>query len=412
MRHLLMSIVLCSPALSAEENPLAQFVQDAIASSDAVLAAEAALSAAKERRLATQQSYDNPELFIDMEEIDPFSGSGDRRTVIGMAKRFDLHGKRKARMTVAEANEQVARAELDGVRTAAAEQLLNALAGWRTATNRVALLQAHDRTMANFVLLSERQRKAGDISQMEVNLAKLAKAKTNMALAAAETELAMAVGSARYATRVQDERLWPEFDFGLPQLNEITDSSVSSLPDVRVALLKAEVAAAGVGVTRRERRPDPTISMGIGTEAGERLTEIGVSLPLNVLDRGTYGLSAAVAEARAATRAAEDVIRLARVRREASAERYRIAWRTWNEWLQEGEQSLGDREELAKKSWEVGELEPADYLVHSDAVIELRMQALDVRQSAWIAWFEWLIASQNIDEWLGIDTSGEGLWND
>ena len=356
MRNLLMSIVLCSSAIAAEDTPLAQFVRDAIASSAAVLAAEAALSAAKERRLGAQQPFDNPELFIDMEEFDPFNGGGDRRAVIGMAKRFDLYGKRKARMTVAEANEQLARAELDGVRTAAAEQLLNALAVWRTATNRVALLQAHEHTTANFVLLSERQRKAGDINQMEVDLAKLAKAKTDMALAAAETELAMAMGSVRYATRVQDERVWPEFEFDLPPLNEIPEGSVSSLPGVRVSLLKAEVAVAGVGVARRERRPDPTISMGIGREAGERLAEIGVSLPLNVLDRGTYGLSAAVAEASAATRAAEDVIRLARVRREASAERYRIAWRIWNEWLQEGEQSLGDREKLARRSWQVGEL--------------------------------------------------------
>lgn len=406
-RGLFFACFLCTPAVAEDQTDLTQFVRNAISSSSEVLAAEAALHAETERRMGTQRSFDNPELFIDLEEVDSLDRGGERRTVIGVTKRFDLHGKRKARITVAETNELIARAELDGVRTDVALDLLMALARWQSASNVVGLLTTHEHTMANFVLLSERQRNAGDISQMGVDLAKLAWAKTNMSLAAAQVERSTAAEGVRYRSQVSNEREWPAFEFELPQIGTTVESRVSSLPDVRAALLKAQVAVEHVGVVRRNLRPDPTVTLGFGEEAGERLAEIGVSVPLNVLDRGTNSLSAAMADATAATRTGEDITRRARVRLEASAARYRVAHRTWQEWLQEGARSLEDREKLAKRAWEAGELEPADYLVHLDAAIELRAHAIDLRQAAWIAWFEWLAASQNLDGWLGINSLDE-----
>lgn len=408
VRNLLIAVVLYIPVLAEEQTHLAQFVRDSVAANNVVLAAEAMLNASNARRMGTLQSYDNPELFIDMEELDPVDGEVERRTVIGMAKRFDLHGKRKARITVAEADELVVRAELDDVRTETATQLLNSLARWQSTSNKVDLLRTHELNMADFLLLSERQLRAGDISQMEADLVKLAKAKASMNLAVAQTELATAVEGVQYRSHIHDERVWPEFEFELQELVESEDDSVATLPDVRAALLEARVASAEVDVVRRNLRPDPTVTLGIGEEAGERLAEIGVSVPLNVLNRGSHGLSAAMADANAAARTAADVTRRARVRLEASAERYRVAYRTWNEWLQEGARSVADREALAKRSWEAGELEPAEYLVHLDAALELKVHSLDLRQTVWLAWIEWLSASQNLDDWLGIDTKGGG----
>ncbi len=399
----LFALALSLSTVAEERSPLTTFVHDAVAGNAAVHAAEAALRADTERRAGTAQSYDNPELSIQTEEVGAFGSDQqmERRYVIGVTKRLDLHGKRQARITVAEAKRLVAQAELDSLRVATAAELLNALAQWQTASGRVRLLATHEEAMANFEVLAERRRAAGDISRMEADLATLALAETSMRRAAAETGRSVAAERIRNVTFAVDEQGWPVLDFNFPPLDEAPVEGVLALPVVRAALLKAQAAAAEVGVERRNRRPDPTLSLGVGREAGSGLAEVGVSVPLVVLDRGTHAVSAATADADAVARASDDIARRARVRFEASAERYRIARRSWQEWLREGAGSLDERETLARRSWEAGELEPSEYLVHMDAAVELRLQALDVRQAAWEAWFEWLVASGGLDDWLG-----------
>lgn len=398
-------------ATADDRVPLERFVRDAVAGNATVLAAEATLRAHAERRAGAARSYDNPELSIHNEEIGVF-GDGDhqteRRFVFGVASRLDIHGKRRARVTVAEAKRLVAQAELDRVKAEKAGELLNALALWRTAKGRVRLLAAHEETMADFESLAERRRVAGDISRMEAGLATLALAQTRMRRASAEAEQSIATEGVRSVTFRDDMERWPMLGFEFPPPADTPVEAVSGLPVVRAARLGARAVAATVAEARRNRRPDPTVSLGVGREAGAGLAEVGLSIPLAVLDRGTYAVSAATAEATAAARDSDDVARRARVRFEASAERYRIARSAWLQWLSEGAGSLDDREMLARRSWEAGELDPADYLMHVEAATELRLQALDLRQAAWDAWFEWLLASGRLGDWLGTRDANEG----
>ena len=392
-----------SSAATEERVPLATFVDDSVVGNAAVLAAEATLRAHAERRAGAARSYDNPELSIQSEEVGAFGGGGDkeRRFVLGVATRLDIHGKRRARVTVAEARRLVAQAELDSVRAATAGELLSALARWWTTVDRARLLAAHQEAMADFESLAERRRVAGDISRMEAGLATLALAETRMRRATADAERSVAREAVRRVTFADEPKRWPTLDFEFPPLADAAVEAVSELPVVRAAMLESRAAVALVGEETRNRRPDPTVSLGVGREAGTGLAEIGVSVPLTVLDRRTHAVSAATEDATAAARDGDDVARRALVRFEASAERYRIARGAWLGWLSEGAGSLDDREALARRSWEAGELDPGQYLVHVAAVTELRMQALDLRHTAWQAWFEWLHASGRIDAWLG-----------
>ena len=365
-----------------------------------------------ERRAGAAHSYDNPELSIQSEEIGAFGGDHhkERRFVVGVAKQWDFQGKRRARVTVAEAKRHVAQAELDRVRAATAGELLQALARWRTASGRAGLLSTHQEAMADFERLAERRRDAGDISRMEAGLATLALAETRMRLAAAEAERSVATESVRRVTFAGDAQEWPMLEFELPPLTDTSVEAVSALPIVRTAMLKARTAAVSVEEENRNRRPNPTFSLGVGREAGVGLAELGVSIPLAVLDRGTHTVSAATADATAAARQSDDVARRAKVRFEASAERYRIARRAWRQWLSDGAGSLDDGVMLARRSWEAGELDPARYLTHLEAAMELRMQAFDLRHAVWEAWFEWLLASGRLDSWLGGRDRERGGW--
>ena len=397
-------LTLSAASAADEQAALARFVHEAVAASAAVLAAEETLRADTGRRDGAAQSYDNPELSLEGEDIGSFSGGDhhvERRYTVGVTQRFDMHGKRRARTTVAEMNRLAAQAELDGVRAATAAELLSALAEWRTASARVRLLAMHEGTMADFEALAERRQTAGDISRMEADLATLALAETSIDRAAAEAERSLASERVRNVTFTRDERRWPALDFDFPPLGDVRTEGVLELPAVRAALRRAQAAAAEVNLAKLDRRPDPTFSVSAGEEAGTALAVVGVSVPLPVLDRGVNAVTAAEADAVAVERDSDDILRRARARLEGSAERYRMARQAWQLWLRTGAGSLDDREALARRSWEAGELEPADYLTHMDAVVELKLQALDLRGAVWEAWFAWLAASAGIDDWLG-----------
>ena len=391
---------------------LATFVRETVAGNSAVLAAEATLRAHAERRAGAARSYDNPELSIQSEEIGAFGdgNQGERRFVVGLAKRLDIHGKRRARVSVAEQERLVAQAELDSVRASTAGELLNALARWWTASDRARLLATHQEAMTDFEALAERRRAAGDIRGMDSNLATLALAlaETRMRQAATELERSVAAEGVRRVTFADNTKGFPTLDFEFPSLTDTPVEAVSELPVVRAAMLKARAADASVRVETRNRRPDPTLSLGAGQDAGAGLAEISVSVPLVVLDRRTHAVSAATEDATAAARESDDLARRVLVRFEESAERYRMARRAWRQWLSDGAGLLDDRETLVRRSWEAGELGPGDYLMHMEAAMELRMQVLDLRHAAWEAWFEWLMASGRIEHWLGARDSEGG----
>ena len=57
--------------------------------------------------------------------------------------------------------------------------------------------------------------------------------------------------------------------------------------------------------------------------------------------------------------------------------------------------------EQLQRLWESGEISTTDYLVQLRQTVDVQDSALDLRQLLWRAWFEWLMASGQVDTWLG-----------
>jgi len=402
------AFVLCFVSVSATAAgpTLSRFVRESVAANAGVLAAEAALRGLRAREAGAERSYDNPELSVETEEVGAFgtsreNDSKERRYVVGVTQRLDLYGKRRARAGIAMEHRLAAEAGLEDARAAAAGELLNALARHQTAEAQLKLLLQHERTMGDFEMLSERRRAAGDSSGMDAGIATLALAETRMWRAAVEAERAAARQAVLGVTFASDERTWPTLDFHPPALEDAAVETVAALPAVRAARRRADAAAGVVRTEQRARLPDPVVGAGVGRESGVGLVELSVSVPLPVLNRNAYIVPAAEADEMALRREADDVTHRARARFQASAERYRIARRAWGDWQAGGSATLDAREALARRSWDAGELSPAEYLVHVDAVVGLRVRALDLRRTVWEAWFEWLLASGGLEEWLG-----------
>ena len=100
---------------------------------------------------------------------------------------------------------------------------------------------------------------------------------------------------------------------------------MQALPGVIAARHRVTMADAVVGLQRRERRPDLTLSLTGGYEDGERLIGLGVSIPLPIRNRFTHEVTAAMAERVQAQQLADDAVQMAHASLISAAERYELS---------------------------------------------------------------------------------------
>jgi cobalt-zinc-cadmium efflux system outer membrane protein len=126
-----------------------------------------------------------------------------------------------------------------------------------------------------------------------------------------------------------------------------------------------------------------------------------VSIPLYVRNSFKYEAAAAVAERDKAQQLVDDLLRRAYVRFISASERYQLSRDAWKGWEQTGRISLQRQGDLLQRMFEAGELSTTDFLVQLRQTLDTRESALDLELTMWRAWFEWLTASGQVNNWLG-----------
>lgn len=382
------------------DHALRRFVQSVVDANPRVKAARAALEARRSDRNAASRPLYNPEINADYER------THESRYWVGIEYTIDWGGKGRAHGALTESERRLAEAAVTLVRRGVAIDLLNGLAAYRTGVERDSLAARRKRLMYDFAELAQRRFETGDVSQIELDLARLASVEARINRATAAASLAGAKQAVRVFVPDLPPSQWPSLPSSLPDLPDGADvqSLIGALPEVLAAGRRADAAEALVELRRRERRPDPTLNLGGGSEAGDRLTVAELSIPLPLLNRLGDEVDAAAAEHRAARQAGEDVSRRARARLIGAMERYRLALAAWDDWQKIGQASLERQQEQLRKLWKAGDIGTTDYLVHAGQTLDLRESALDLRERLWRSWLEWLSASGQIDAWIGYGT--------
>ncbi len=386
-----------SGAMRFAEPALASFVQTVVDASPQVQAARAALEASEAFKAAAARPLYNPELSLNAENADT-----DTRT-LGLSQTIDWGGKRSARAAVAESERLAVEAEYLRVRWAVTVELLSGLARHQTAVKRDGLAEDRVRLMGDFATLAQRRFDAGDLNQVELDLAALAFADARMRKATAAADRAEARQQVRSLALNSPPTKWPIFAAQLPELPFTAGDSqamVLTLPEVRAAQRRADAAGAVVELRRRERRPDPTLSLEGGQEDDQTLIGLSVSIPLPVRNRLRHQVTAATAERRQAVQMADDILRRAHARLISASERYQLAQGAWRDWASTGRVSLSRQGDQLRRLWQAGEISTTDYLVQLRQTLEVQESALDLRRALLGAWFEWLAASGRVDTWL------------
>jgi len=382
-----------SPALSA-------FVRETLTQNPGVQAAEAAVRAGGAREQAAAQPLYNPELEVGTEETDV------RETAVGLSQSLDWSDKREARTAVAGAERNAVAAALARTRQEVATELLLALSAYQTAADLEALSKRRLSLMQRFRDLATRRQRAGDISRIDLDLARLTAAQARLQRARIAAERA-AAEQAMAAVAGELRATWPSLPKELPPISQKTsDDALEALlmrvPQVQMARFQIAAARATVGLRARERRPDPTVGFRVGREDSETLAGLSVSLPLFVRNTFRAEVDVANAELIRAERQAQDIYRRAKARLLSAAQRYQLTHAAWEDWQQSGQASLESQLDLIERSWQAGELSTPDYLIQLNQALDTRAEALRLRGQYWEAWFDWLGASGRIDEWLGL----------
>ncbi|NOX52565.1 MAG: TolC family protein [Gammaproteobacteria bacterium] len=384
--------------LKRADPALTRFVQSVVEANPRVQAAQAALSASGAMRDAALRPLYNPELSLDAENAE-----SDTRS-LGLSQTFDWGGKRKARGAVAESDRLVVQAQYLALRWAITVELLEGLAQHQTGVERDTLAAARRDLMNDFAALAQRRFDAGDLNRVEFDLARLVSTDARIQKATAGAALAQARQAVRNLTPRGPTSQWPSLPNVMPTLPTSATSPQSlvlDLPEVLVVRRQLESADAMVELRRRERRPDPTVSLVGGEENGERLVGLTLSMPLFIRNSFNHEVSAAIAQRSQAQQLADDVMQRAHARLISATERYELSRGAWQDWQQTGQISLTRQTQQLQKLWEVGELSTTDYLVQIRQTLDVQESALDLREALWRALFEWLWASGQVDAWFG-----------
>ncbi len=373
---------------------LAPLLSEVLEEHPAVQAAAAALAAAEARSRAAGRPLYNPELELDTEQ------TGTNASFLGLNQTIDWGDKRGARRNIGGLEVEAARASLALVRQQVIQELLTALneyhttgAGTRLARRRVELLE-------DFLRLAERRFAAGDVGQIDVDLARLTLSEARMTAAGQASQLAAAEADLRALVSAAPVR-WPSLPQLPPSLTQDIDGRLLALhPRLRQAQAMARAAGAGVDLARRARRPDPTIGIRGGWDDEDSLLGLTISLPLFVRNKFRAEVDAAAADAQRADGDYRDARRRVRAAMEAAAARYRLTRAALSDWEQGGRASLLGRMDLLRRLWESGEINTTDYLIQLQQTLNTEVAAVELRGAAWEAWLAWLAASGQVEHWI------------
>ena len=380
---------------------LITFVRTVVETNPRVQAARAAMDASRALESAAGRPLYNPKLEADYEN------AVDRTWEVGIGQTLDWNGKRKARLSVAASDRHAIEAEFLATRRDLAVELMSGLTVYQTGVQRDALAVERQRVMREFAELAQRRFDAGDLNQVEAELATLAFVEAQIQRATAAADLAEAKQAVRNLTLTTAPDQWPSVDTQLPQIPTVNNPQglVMELPEVLAAQRRVDAADARVELREREKRPDPTLSLRGGREDDSTLVGVNLSIPIYIRNSFKYEVSAAVAERDYAQQRVDDLLRHAYARYLSATERYELSRNAWNGWKQTGQISLKRQGDLLQRMWEAGELSTTDFLVQLRQTLDTRESALNLELTMWRAWFEWLAASGQVDKWLGQEES-------
>lgn len=323
LRAAFIAAALLASAGTAQAGPvtLADALAQGNTASPRIEQARAQLAAAEGRARQAGVSP-NPEIGLEVENFvgtGPFRGLRANETTLALSQRFELGGKRGARVAVARAELGFATLALARAQADLARDIRIAHADLRATEDRAVL--ARD----NVGRAQELARTSGILVDTGRD-PPLRRLRADALLAEARAEEARTFGLLLAARRLLASLIGSD-DAELSAGDATNSAKLIVLPvgqaslDERVAIAERDAAQARIGVAQSSAVPDLTASGGLRRfgEGGETALVAGISLPLPIRDRNSGGIAAARSDTLAAeANLAQTRLDAVRTRRDAA----------------------------------------------------------------------------------------------
>lgn len=280
---------------------LVQALEEAEARAPAIAAARARVEAAG-ARVGQAGVRSNPELSVEVENVlgsGELSGVRAVETTVAVNQRLDLGGRRRSRVTAAQAELSAEQVRLAIVRADLAQSVREQFARAVVAGERLRLAQDNE----------ERARELARIAQLLVENGRepplrALRARSAATQAMAELEAARAEERSSRATLVALFGVTVPIESLSGNLVDLAPSRVNPEGSLEVRLAEAEriVAEAALAREQAATRIDPAVGLGVRHVREARSVALvgGLSMPLPVFDRNRGNVEAARAGVRAA----------------------------------------------------------------------------------------------------------------
>jgi cobalt-zinc-cadmium efflux system outer membrane protein len=355
-------------------------VERALAQNADVRAAAAEVQAARARlEGASVPLASNPELSGAVGARDGDSG----RTMeweVAVSQRIELGGQRGARVAVARAALGAAEGRLAATRARIAADVRE-LAGRAEAARLRAEIAVEARRLAEEAAqAAERRFQAGDVARIEVNGARVERARATRAALEAERDHDAALGELELVLGLEPGAR-PEIAPALNahgraterSLDELVREALSTRRDVAAARLDVDAAAAEERVAVRSVVPAPALGVSVARDEGANvvLGTLAFELPLFARNQAERGVaSARVQQARTALAALE---RRAAQEVRLAADRVRAARRALEAFDPQTVAALAENLVLVSNAYQAGQIDFVRFQL-------LRREALDARR--------------------------------
>ena len=400
---LLGALLMSSIAHATGQHDLSVWLNNVVKQHPRLQAVHAGVDKAEAERRAADQPLFNPEIEFEYERTDV-----DTKTA-GIIQTIDWGDKRSAQTQLADIRRQQSVNELTFAQQQLSAEVLLALASYQSSAEGQKTAVKRMASMATFIDIAKQRYDAGDLTEVDLSLAQLASSEASFQLVGAESAViankqALLVllgdGGERALTELPVMENIPESS---NQSGTDIDSLLDSLPEMKLARARMDIARAGIKLRQREQRPDPTIGIKAGKEGDESLTNITFSMPLFVRNNFSAEVDAANAELIQRQREAIDVRRLLAAKLITATQTLQLNRQAWTQWQAIGSRSLLQQEALLERLWQAGELSTADYLVQLKQSLDTQASAIEHKTQLWQSWTQWLIASGEINQWITSD---------
>ncbi|HYH94709.1 TolC family protein, partial [Hyalangium sp.] len=322
---------------------------------------------------------DNPTLEAQTGPRTLSTGERGLDVAVGLVQPFELGGKRGARLEAARAGLARETAhQRDMERLVLGEVAATFLRALHT-RERLLLARAAAEAALETAQSAQRRFEAGDVPVVDVHVARVASARARAVVASTEGEEAALLGElrvllglpVRQALTVRGELRT------LASQPVVPSTSSQARPDI--AELEAELAQAEAALRLGKSAAWPDVSLGVRyqREADESAVLGTLSVPLPIFSRGQE--ARVTGEAR--VHRLQGMLEAARLARETQVESALAQYRKQQETVELLEREalplLADNESLARKSYEAGEMNLAEFLLVRRDTLEARAAYLD-----------------------------------